>query len=183
MALQAIRYTHAPESPATLEILDQLLLPHRSVYLPIQSAEDAWNAIKRMNVRGAPAIAIVAALGLAVEVGQWDISKDSALEVKDKIFKKLEYLVTSRPTAVNLWDAVRRLKMIVAKAEEKHPQAADKIIAAYMSAAEGMLEKDVSDNEAIGRNGVEWIRKSAQSKGNRQQDLGKVKILTHCNTG
>lgn len=180
MALQAIKYTHAAESQATLEILDQLLLPHRSVYIPIESAGDAWNAIKRMNVRGAPAIAIVAALGLAVELGYWDISKTSAPWVKDEIFKKLEYLVTSRPTAVNLWDAVRKLKRRVAEAEERHPQAAAEIIFAYVSAAEEMLVKDLSDNEAIGANGVEWIIKTAKSKADR---LGKVKILTHCNTG
>ena len=54
--LLAIKYTRG-----SLEILDQLLLPHQSVYIPVNDALSAWRAIKQMQVRGAPAIAIVAA--------------------------------------------------------------------------------------------------------------------------
>ncbi|KAG9713375.1 hypothetical protein KCU73_g16539, partial [Aureobasidium melanogenum] len=114
MVLEAIKY-----SRGKLDILDQLQLPHTEVYDEVKSAQDAWHAIKEMRTRGAPAIAIVAALGLAVELeliaGKNELSK-IAEEVEIFIKEKLEYLVTSRPTAVNLADAARKLQKIVQSA-------------------------------------------------------------------
>src|SRR6266516_4770572 len=117
MALQAIRYRRATNSSApSLEILDQLALPHRSTYFHIYNSEDAYTAIKQMRVRGAPAIAIVAALAVAVEIsnvrtiGKLPSGADS---VRALIGERLEYLMASRPTAVNLADAVGKLKIIL----------------------------------------------------------------------
>ena len=62
-SLQSLRYQRG-----SLSVLDQLLLPHRLEYEPVVDSKDAWRVIRSMQVRGAPLIAIVAALGLAVEV-------------------------------------------------------------------------------------------------------------------
>lgn len=169
MVLQAIRYKHGK-----LDILDQLKLPHQEEYDAIHSSEDGWHTIKEMRTRGAPAIAIVAALSLAVELHEIRYS-DDAEEVQAFIIEKLDYLVTSRPTAVNLADAARKLKRIVATAAKAQDATGHSVATAYLKASEQMLADDVSDNEAIGKYGAEWIEK--------QSGEGKVSVLTHCNTG
>lgn len=169
MVLQAIRY-----EPGSLQILNQLKLPHQEEYDEIKSAEDGWHAIKDMRTRGAPAIAIVAALALAVELTNTTIS-NKAEEVAAFIVEKLEYLVTSRPTAVNLADAAGKLKKIVASAAQTNGADGAAVSKAYCDAAAQMLVADVSDNEGIGKYGAEWISKVA--------DGGQVSVVTHCNTG
>ncbi|THX97343.1 Methylthioribose-1-phosphate isomerase [Aureobasidium pullulans] len=175
MSLEAIKYKRGQ-----LDILDQLQLPHTEVYDEVKSAQDAWHAIKEMRTRGAPAIAIVAALGLAVELeliaGKKELSS-VAEEVEFFIKEKLEYLVTSRPTAVNLADAARKLQKIVQTAAKAQSASGTSVKDAYVQAAEQMLVDDVSDNKAIGEHGADWILKNAA--GGKDQ----VSILTHCNTG
>ncbi|KAI4735841.1 Methylthioribose-1-phosphate isomerase [Aureobasidium sp. EXF-12298] len=175
MVLEAIKY-----SRGKLDILDQLQLPHTEVYDEVKSAQDAWHAIKEMRTRGAPAIAIVAALGLAVELELIASKKELssiAEEVGFFIKEKLEYLVTSRPTAVNLADAARKLQKIVQTAAKDQNASGTSVKDAYVKAAEQMLVDDVSDNKAIGEHGADWILKNAA--GGKDQ----VSILTHCNTG
>ncbi|KAH7077280.1 Methylthioribose-1-phosphate isomerase [Paraphoma chrysanthemicola] len=172
MVLQAIKY-----SRGQLEILDQLKLPHAEEYDHIYSSTDAWHAIKDMRTRGAPAIAIVAALALAVELTNIKLSP-VAEEVKVFISEKLDYLVTSRPTAVNLADAAGKLTSVTKNAAAKEGASGDSVREAYVQAAEKMLVDDVSDNENIGKHGAEWVVKnSAAGK------KGPVSMLTHCNTG
>ena len=127
-----------------------------------------------MRTRGAPAIAIVAALSLAVELQSSTIS-DNAEEVATFIIEKLDYLVTSRPTAVNLADAAKKLRKIAKLASEKDGANGAAVSRAYCDAAAQMLIDDVSDNEGIGKYGAEWIMRSAGG--------GPVSVLTHCNTG
>jgi methylthioribose-1-phosphate isomerase len=172
MVLQAIRY-----SKGRLEILDQLKLPHTEEYDHIYSSSDAWHAIKEMRTRGAPAIAIVAALALAVELANMKLPP-IAEEVKIFIIEKLGYLVTSRPTAVNLADAARKLRKTTEEAAVKNGANGESVREAYVVAAEKMLVDDVSDNENIGQHGADWIMNNTQA-GRR----GKVSIVTHCNTG
>ncbi|KAI4833502.1 Methylthioribose-1-phosphate isomerase [Aureobasidium sp. EXF-8846] len=175
MVLEAIKY-----SRGKLDILDQLQLPHTEVYDEIKSAQDAWYAIKEMRTRGAPAIAIVAALGLAVELELIASKKELsgiAQEVEFFIKEKLEYLVTSRPTAVNLADAAKKLQKIIQTAAKEQDASGTSVKDAYVKAAEQMLVDDVSDNKAIGEHGADWILKNAA--GGKDQ----VSILTHCNTG
>ncbi|KIW17463.1 S-methyl-5-thioribose-1-phosphate isomerase [Exophiala spinifera] len=188
MVLQAIQYEAASaDSPPSLRILDQLLLPHRTTYEQVSTCEEAHGAIKQMKVRGAPAIAIVAALALAVEIGTAVVAKklpDSAEVVKENLNQRLEYLKTSRPTAVNLGDAVGKLK-IVAKTASLRPEATpDSVVQAYIAAAERMLIDDVSDNKAIGEHGARWIEENTIAGRRRKQDKShELKVLTHCNTG
>lgn len=172
MVLQAIKYARGQ-----LEILDQLKLPHAEEYDHIYSSTDAWHAIKEMRTRGAPAIAIVAALALAVELENMKLSS-IAEEVKVFIDEKLKYLITSRPTAVNLADAARKLSKVVDAAATKADASGSDVKNAYIEAAEQMLVADVQDNEAIGRHGAEWILKNTEAG-----QKGQVSVLTHCNTG
>jgi methylthioribose-1-phosphate isomerase len=175
--LKAIRYSN--DSKPTLDILDQLLLPHKSEYISITSSQDGWNAIKAMSTRGAPAIAIVAALSLSVELHDSpSIKDDTASSAKNYIHERLTYLVTSRPTAVNLEDASKKLKALVNREASKPDATKDSVIKAYEMAAFTMLEDDVNDNEAIGKNGAEWLSKNVPDAKTR-----KLNIITHCNTG
>ncbi|KAF2280693.1 Methylthioribose-1-phosphate isomerase [Westerdykella ornata] len=172
MVLESIRYTRG-----SLSILDQLLLPHQTHYDPIYSSTDAWHAIRSMRTRGAPAIAIVAALGLAVELTNMKISP-IAEEVAIFILEKLDYLVTSRPTAVNLADAARKLTRRVVDEKAREGATGESVRDVYVTAAEKMLVDDVRDNEAIGDHGAKWIVEKTEA-GAR----GQVSVLTHCNTG
>ncbi len=180
MVLQAIRYQRGK-----LEILDQLKLPHQEIYLEITSPEDAWNAIKLMQVRGAPAIAIVAILSLAVWGANYISTSPSSSPcdevdtVEEFLSDKLKYLVTSRPTAVNLGEAATRLQYIIGNARAQHGSTASTVIQAYIQAAEQMLTDDVKDNENIGRYGAEWILQNAKA----DNYLENISVLTHCNTG
>ena len=123
--LQAINYTRG-----SLAILDQLKLPHESIYINVPDTKTAWHAIKTMQVRGAPAIAIVAALSLAVELRN-SMTEPTVEAIEDN----LAYLVSSRPTAVNLADAAGKLSLAVREAEKEGRNCGD----AYIEAAEKML--------------------------------------------
>ena len=180
MVLQAIRYVRG-----SLEILDQLRLPHEEKYIDISSTEDAWHAIRSMQVRGAPAIAIVAVLSLAVVLHHnTPISDNSAvsgavLAASQRISEDLRYLVTSRPTAVNLADAARKLEGLTANAAKRSGATPQRVVEAYIHGAEQMLLDDVKDNKRIGDYGASWILKHLDKERQGQ----KISVLTHCNTG
>ena len=172
MVLQAIKYERG-----SLLVLDQLQLPYTTHFDPISTSTEGWHAIKSMRTRGAPAIAIVAALSLAVELTHATLS-DVAEEVAAFIVEKLEYLVTSRPTAVNLADAAGKLKKVVEGAKDADGASGESVRNAYVEVAERMLEDDVSDNRGIGDSGAKWILEHAD-----QASEGSVSVITHCNTG
>ena len=177
MVLQAIKY-----EKGTLFILDQLQLPYTEHFIQIHNCQDAWDAIKKMQVRGAPAIAIVAALALAVEISglqKQDQLSTSASSVAGLLQEKLEYLVSSRPTAVNLADAAGKLGSLVSKQAEEPNTSGSDVAVLYIEAAERMLVSDVQDNEGIGNYGCDWILRNTPAG----KAGGNVGILTHCNTG
>lgn len=176
--LQAIKYKNGQ-----LEILDQLQLPFLETYIPIRSAEDGWHAIKEMKVRGAPAIAIVAMLALSSELhslGAEGKIPGPPNEARDYIMKKLAYLLTSRPTAVNLSDAAGKLEALVTAQAELPGATGQGVAAAFIRASEDMLVKDLDDNQRIGHNGAEWILEHARKP---DGNTSGVAVLTHCNTG
>jgi len=188
MVLQAIQYEPASgNSGPALRILDQLQLPHRTEFIAIRNCEEAHAAIQQMKVRGAPAIAIVAALALAVEVGTDTAGTklpETPEHVKDNIGQRLDYLKTSRPTAVNLSDAISKLKIVTKKATLQPEASAESVERAYIVAAERMLVDDVSDNKAIGEYGARWIEENTVAGKKRKADGSQqLQVLTHCNTG
>ncbi|MED6185289.1 hypothetical protein PIB30_055556 [Stylosanthes scabra] len=167
--LQSICYNRG-----SLQLLDQRKLPLETTFLDIKDSTDGWNAIRDMVVRGAPAIAIAAALSLAVEVsnlGSFNGLPDAAASL---LQSKLEYLVSSRPTAVNLSDAATKLKEVISKAAGTSSDARS-VFQAYIEAAEIMLEDDVASNKAIGSYGAKFMQ--------QQTEKQKLSVLTHCNTG
>ena len=167
--LEAIRY-----SPGKLEVLDQLRLPHEFHYDLVSTKEEAVDSIKSMRVRGAPAIAIVAALGLAVELhntaAEW--KQKSPLDVAKYITQSLAYLKESRPTAVDLTNAIAQLQKRLILS------SSDQILPNFIAEAEAIFKKDLQNNKAIGSFGVEWLKKNASASTSSQ-----VSVLTHCNTG
>ncbi|KAF9107136.1 S-methyl-5-thioribose-1-phosphate isomerase, partial [Mortierella sp. GBA35] len=173
--LQAIRYQRG-----SLEIIDQLLLPHETLYIPISTLALGHDAIKTMKVRGAPAIAIVAALTLAVVLvdsksvasGRLSTAQDAVAFIEES----LEFLKTSRPTAVNLFDAAHKLAKGVREAGAAASASGQDVVSKYLELAEKMLEEDVKDNMNIGRFGAEFILKVWKGG----DDL---RVITHCNTG
>jgi len=174
MPLEAIRYTRG-----SLTILNQLRLPHATEYVPISSCDDAYGAIKRMVVRGAPAIAIVAALALAVELASPDPDLTTGAQVAERVRVRLTDILEARKTAVNLADAARKLRRVVEEAAEAG-ESADGIRECYIAAAEKMLRDDVDDNRRIGEHGAKWIMENVN---HGEQYMKPVSVLTHCNTG
>ena len=175
MVLQAIKYERG-----SLKVLDQLQLPHHEVFNDIHNPQDGWNAIKSMQVRGAPAIAIVAALSLAVHLSNVPETRSkSSQQVAHLISHSLKFLTTSRPTAVNLLDAARKLERVSFIAQRSNDANGNTVVSAYIEAAEAMLRDDVRDNESIGKYGAQWIMSHCQTHSADDQ----ISVITHCNTG
>ncbi|XP_078387589.1 methylthioribose-1-phosphate isomerase [Cetorhinus maximus] len=168
MSLEAVRYRRG-----RLQILNQLLLPERSEYEEIGGVRAGWRAIRDMKVRGAPAIAIVGCLSLAVELHRR--KEGDKEELATFALESLDYLVTSRPTAVNMARAARELSDFVTGEVKQPDSTAESFKENLISRIEGMLEKDIRDNKSIGNHGAKHILSRAKTD--------KVIILTHCNTG
>jgi len=184
-ALQSLVYKpcSAQTGPPSLQVMDQLLVPRSKAYIPIHTTQDAWKVIRDMNVRGAPLIAIVAILGLAVEMSAKEKTFASSEAAAAWLAEAAEYLKTSRPTAVNLFtamDEVMALSQTVVDGEKGKGASGSKsampLVAAVVAFAERMLKEDVESNQAIGDHGATAILSNAlPGKG--------VKVMTHCNTG
>jgi methylthioribose-1-phosphate isomerase len=149
-----------------LDLLDQRLLPEEIVYLPLKTAEDVWEAIRQLKVRGAPAIGIAAAYGVYLGVRHADA--DAALLLAE-VRKQADYLATSRPTAVNLFWALDRMK---ARAESlvSSGASADAIKQALLDEAIQIQAEDEETNRRIGEHALTLF----------QDGMG---VLTHCNAG
>lgn len=170
--LEAIRY-----SRGQLTVLDQLKLPHETHFFKIKTAREGAEAIISMQVRGAPAIAVTAALSLAVEIPLLVKNSSSLGGFIAAVEERLTILAASRPTAVNLFQAISQMTRIISTAKNSLPDGSDSVthLAESLTAyAEGMLEKDLADNRAIGANGAHLFNAAAPQS---------LRLLTHCNTG
>ena len=168
--LQAVKY-----SRGKLEVLDQLRLPHEFHYDAVSNRTEAFDSIASMRVRGAPAIAIVASLGLAVELYNTGLATVSVQDTVAQIDQALDYLKESRPTAVDLTNAINQLK-----ARIRAPKNTDKaaITNAFIDVAELIFAKDLKTNISIGDSGAAWLQANAGASAD-----SPVSVLTHCNTG
>ena len=185
-SLQSLQYTGTKDGKdPKLSVLDQLLIPKEKVYIDIPDVKAAWTVIRTMQIRGAPLIAIVACLGLAVDLktNPTTVEKIKSAEDNDAVYKmvceKMDYLKTSRPTAVNLFNAMDELKAAVDTVLEKKREtdAKESIVSAVVSYAEMMLERDVSDNKGIGDHGADILLKG------RSDSEDGIRLVTICNTG
>ena len=143
-----------------LRLLDQTRLPVETVYLECTDVQAVWDAIKRLSVRGAPAIGIAAAYGCVVAV---QAATDPAA-ARAALTRAAEHLATSRPTAVNLFWALRRMQAV----EPCTPEA-------LLAEAKAIHEQDAAMCRKIGEHAVALIRRCA--------DAGRAGVLTHCNAG
>jgi methylthioribose-1-phosphate isomerase len=168
--LQSLKY-----SRGSLKVIDQLKLPHELEYIDIFTSEDAWSAIRTMQVRGAPLIAIVAVLGLAVHVCKERRTFTSSADAANFLTEKMKYLRTSRPTAVNLFVETDKMMAKVAELQAQPGSTADSVVDGYLAEAEAILAADVATNVAIGDYGAKRIL----------EITGKdsIRVLTICNTG
>ncbi|SFE21250.1 methylthioribose-1-phosphate isomerase [Paenibacillus catalpae] len=148
-----------------LDLLDQRLLPEEIVYLPLVTAEDVWESIRHLKVRGAPAIGISAAYGVVLGSRAAESAEDWHADVR----KAADYLATSRPTAVNLFWALDRMKARAeALAAEGH--SLDALKQALLDEAIAIQSEDEETNRMIGEHALSLF----------QDDIG---VLTHCNAG
>ena len=145
------------------KIIDQTKLPHQFVIKDLKTVKDSINAIKTMEVRGAPLIGVTAAYGLVLSIN----------ENNDLSFLKQssEQLINSRPTAINLKWAVDRMMKKLSGVNNKD------ILNIALEEAKAIAEEDVNFCKNIGLNGLKIIEEIA----NKKKDT--VNILTHCNAG
>ena len=146
-----------------VKIIDQTKLPHKFIIKSLKNINDATNAIKTMEVRGAPLIGATAAYGLVLSI----IEKNDLSFLK----KSSEDLISSRPTAINLKWAVDRMMKKLSGVNNND------ILKIALDEAKAITEEDVEFCKNIGINGLKIIEEISKKK----KDV--VNILTHCNAG
>ena len=150
-----------------LEMIDQRVLPAEFTYLSYFSAEEVAGGIRDMVVRGAPAIGVAAAFGIALEAIKLNANNESNLIVK--MNKAFDVLAKSRPTAVNLFWALKRMRKIFdALLLEKNNLSF--ISDNLRSEALMIYEEDIAINKKMGNFGAKLLPNGAR-------------VLTHCNAG
>ena len=137
-------------------LLDQTRLPAETVYFNCRTVEDVWEAIRRLCVRGAPAIGVAAAYGVCVGL-------KSGRSVDDVC----DYLVTARPTAVNLFWALERIRRV------SRAVSAEELPDRLLGEARAIDAEDRESCTAIANNGADLLSDFPEGAG----------ILTHCNAG
>ncbi|MDA4136332.1 MAG: S-methyl-5-thioribose-1-phosphate isomerase [Thaumarchaeota archaeon] len=147
-----------------VRMIDQTLLPQRLVYKSFETWEGVADAIRRMVVRGAPAIGVAAAMGVAVA------AQNSKANTREELLKDIgraaDGLRSTRPTAVNLFWGIDRVVVAV----KATPGGVDKVVQAAVSTAVEMAEEDVAANRRLGKIGEKLL------------DDGDV-VMTQCNAG
>ena len=148
-----------------LELLDQTLLPEETRYLPCHDIPVVWEAIQQLRVRGAPAIGVTAAYGLCLALQQPGLSSPAAL--LEQLGQAADQLATSRPTAVNLFWALDRMREAAASCSEQDPTAWREQM---LAEARAIQQQDQQMCIDIGRFGATLL---SDGQG----------VLTHCNAG
>ena len=147
-----------------MEIIDQTLLPTEHKIIALETVEQVWEAIKVLRVRGAPAIGVAAAMGVVVGVRH---ASDDETEVLAGVTKTADYLATSRPTAVNLFWALERMKRV---AQGHRGQGGRAVKDALLAEAKAIRDEDARMCRQIGDAGQHLITEGCG-------------VLTHCNAG
>jgi len=148
-----------------IRIIDQTKLPEELVYLDIDDVEVLGEAIRKLRIRGAPAIGITGAMGVALAAHGY--RESDGKELAQRVRKAISYLRKTRPTAVNLFWALDRMGRVVDKVEN---EPVEKMREKLLQEALALLEEDRSVCRRIGRNGARLLPQEAA-------------VLTHCNAG
>ena len=148
-----------------IHLIDQTLLPNEFHQIYCDDVESVWEAIKSLRVRGAPAIGIAGALGAVL--GIWKSKATNYADFAAELKKVTDYLATSRPTAVNLFWALKRIEQTA----EKHKDLEiEQLKGVLLDEAQSIIEEDRAKCRAIGQHGLDLLRNGDT-------------ILTHCNAG
>jgi methylthioribose-1-phosphate isomerase len=148
-----------------VRFIDQRKLPTEEVYVTCKTYQEVAEAIRNMTVRGAPAIGVAAAMGIAL--GVRDIPGFDSAEVRRRLDEICEAMGATRPTAVNLFWAIRRMRERF-QAVQHLPLA--EVKQALIAEAQQMYAEDIAANQAMGRHGAVLLP-------------GSGGVLTHCNAG
>src|SRR5437016_2855633 len=148
-------------------MVDQRKLPAREVYVRCKTAAEVARAIKTMVIRGAPAIGVAAAMGIAI--GMRKSGATGTQKFAAEFFKLCELMAATRPTAVNLFWAIERMKRVFAAAAQEG-RSVDEIKDCLDRQAAAIHDEDVASCRAMGAFGAEVVPADAR-------------ILTHCNAG
>ncbi len=152
-----------------LLILDQRALPQAEIVIHCHSIEDVFEAIKTLSVRGAPAIGIAAAYGMLVGLSDEDSHKTT--EGLRAVFEeRARYLISARPTAVNLAWAVNRMMRVFESASGLADGSTALLLARLEKEAIDIHQEDIKSCHQIGDHGVSLVKRYPQ-------------VLTHCNAG
>ncbi|MDI6630902.1 MAG: S-methyl-5-thioribose-1-phosphate isomerase [Bacillota bacterium] len=149
----------------TLHLLDQTLLPHEVSYLALNDYREVIRAIRRLSVRGAPAIGAAAAY--AVVLAAMEAAQGDAEDFAARLQKAAEEIGAARPTAVNLRWAVARQHAVVERLAGEPPE---KVVAELVREAAAIFAADVAANRTMGAYGAALLPREAR-------------VLTHCNAG
>lgn len=148
-----------------VKLIDQTKLPDELVYIECRTKEDIWKAIKNMQIRGAPAIGIAA--GFGVVLGVQSIKGTTYTQFKKELDKIISYLLSVRPTAVNISWALNRMRRVVEENKGRDIRFLKELL---LKEAMKILEEDKQICRRMASFGAQFIR-SGQN------------ILTHCNAG
>jgi len=147
-----------------VKMIDQTILPHELKFLEFTDYRDVATSIKVMNIRGAPAIGVAAAMGMALATIEYkQLPKE---KFNEKMEEAANLIRSTRPTASNLFWAVDRIWKIV----NSYPDEPQNISELVIEEAKIMAQEDINVNKAIGKNGATLL------------EDGDV-VLTHCNAG
>jgi len=160
-----VTFTTIEWTDEAVVMIDQRLLPVREIYVKCRTYQEVAEAIKEMIIRGAPAIGVAAAMGIAL--GAQGIKADRFEEFYREYEKICDLLAGTRPTAVNLFWAVDRMKRFCMDHKDVKVEKLKELI---REEALKIYEEDIEINKRIGKNGNSLIPQGAR-------------ILTHCNAG
>jgi len=167
MNIEAVKWIGGTDG--VLELIDQRRLPAEFIKLKVRSVEQLHEAIRTLTVRGAPAIGVAAAYGSVLAL-QWLTGRPSLQEAVDQVLRACDYLASSRPTAVNLFWALDRIRAKAREAAEEPQTTVPQLAASVLAEANAIYAQDVEMCRRIGENGERFIR----------DGFG---VLTHCNAG
>ena len=151
----------------TVVILNQTLLPVEEKYVRLTTLQQVWDAIKTLQVRGAPAIGIAAAMGIYIYMKDCACTITDSISFKEAFEKGCTHLSSSRPTAVNLNWAIGRMRETIEMNSEK---PISEIVNALRQTAESIKEEDTKVCRRIGEYGAALLKPG-------------MGVLTHCNAG
>lgn len=168
------------DNDSSVVIIDQTKLPGKTEIIRLHTAQEIWDAIYLLKVRGAPAIGVAAAFGIyvlakgiVIDAGYDSVSDAEEMDFGDfydKFREQKEYLNSSRPTAVNLSWALNRMEAVCLKAGRDEKKSVPKVLKILHKEAVEIKEEDTWVCKMIGEHGLSLVKPGDG-------------ILTHCNAG